>query len=98
MGEDKIGDPRFELLRNFRPQTVIARLCPVTDDIHIVEAENFISEQVVHHKCLTDSYGIYFCTSYVSGYVRRIHAEQRLRFNQVWCLKILREGVRVICG
>ena len=42
MGEDKICDPRFELLRNFRPQTVIA-LCAVLK-IKMEELANAIND------------------------------------------------------
>lgn len=48
--QDEVGNMAFKSFVGLCPETAVQVLCPVADDVHIVQTENLIFEQLVQYK------------------------------------------------
>lgn len=73
-------------------------LSAVTDDIHVIQAEYFVVEELFHYKCFADADRMHFGSCPICRSIMRFHAEYGVSLNQERGWKIFGEAVRRIGG
>ena len=79
------------------PQLLVRHLCPVAQDVQVVDSENLVITQFAEDERLVDGHHVHRCMSQVRSRIVGIHSEYGLWLDDVRLFQYFRQG-KVVVG